>query len=243
MTTINEFYAYFPDNLNELVHRAEWLLKTFGNEPNYLRVFDKSGTARHVIWQIEAIHGSPIDSRQFAAGFDTAARILRERTGALVGWGIDPTPLPPYGTHEGPDPVALRNAESIVMINPYNITSQGPGAPKPENQITENERMAYARNITATWTNSGIPYVATIIPGFDAHLVRPGQPAYGFHAEWLRQQRILAVDNGNAGVAFDPVNGFTEGRTIYPTVEDGDTIARWARETVAAHHIRWDSMP
>lgn len=239
VTPINRFFEYFPVNSNELLHRAEWLLKNFGDEPNHLRVFDRNGKARHMLWQIEAIHLGPVNAPEFAAGFDTAARLLYERTGHLVGWGIDPTPLPPYGSHAGPEPAALRNIESIVAINPFNITSQGPGPSEPEDQITEEERMAYARDITTVWANSGLPYIATAIPGFDAHRVRPDLARYGFNAGWLRQQQQLAVANGNAGLAFDPVNGFSEGYNIYPTEEDGDTITRWARETVTAHQANW----
>ena len=149
------------------------------------------------------------------------------------------TPLPPYGPHAGPEPAPLRDTESVVLINPFNITSQGPGPAKPDDQITEDERMAYARNITSLWANSGLPYVATTIPGFDAHLVRPGSARYGFNPGWLRGQQQLTVENGNAGLAFDPVNGFSEGYNIYPTEEDGDTVTRLARETVTAHRANW----
>jgi hypothetical protein len=47
------------------------------------------------------------------------------------------------------------------------------------------------------------------------------------------------VRNGNAGLCFDTLNGFTEGYNIYPTEENGDTITRWARESVAAHRTFW----
>jgi hypothetical protein len=236
---INRFFEYFPVNLNELLHRAEWLLATFGDEPNFLRAFDNKGKARHLLWQIEAIHAGPVDARKFAAGFDEAARLLHNKTGHLVGWAIDPTPLPPYGPHDGPDLEALRATDSVVMINPFNITSQGPGASDPGRAITEDERMAYARAITQRWAGGRMPYIAPALPGYDARHVFPGLPSYGFNAEWLRQQQELAVDSGNAGVSFDTVNGFTEGYNIFPTEEDGDTIARWARETVAAHRRQW----
>jgi hypothetical protein len=239
VTPNNRFFEYFPGNLDELLERAAWLLKHFGDEPNFLRVFDRDGKARHVLWQIEAIHLGPVDTRDFAAGFDTAARLLHERTGHHVGWWLDPTPLPRYGSHAGPDPEALRATSSILAVNPFNITSQGPGEPEPEEQITPDERMAYARRITRTWAHSGIPYLAPLLPGYDAHLVFPDLATYGFTPDWLRQQQELAVENGNAGVCFNTLNGFTEGYTIYPTEEDGDTITRWARDTVAAHRAFW----
>jgi hypothetical protein len=239
VTRINRFFEYFPINLNELLHRAEWLLTNFGDEPNFLRVFDKNGKARHLLWQIEAIHLGSIDAHEFAAGFDEAARLLHTKTGHPVGWCIDPTPLPPYGPHDGPDLEALRATDSVVMINPFNITSQGPGAFEPEDAITEDERMAYARVIAQRWAGGRMPYIAPALPGYDAHLVFPHLAGYGFNAEWLRQQQELAVQSGNAGVSFDTLNGYTEGYNIFPTEENGDTIARWARETVAAHRGHW----
>lgn len=242
VTPNNRFFEYFPGNLDELLERATWLLKNFGDAPNYLRVFDRNGKARHVLWQIEAIHLGPVDPQEFAAGFDEAARLLHERTGHLVGWCLDTTPLPPYGSHDGPEPAALRNTSSVLTINPFNITSQGPGSPEPEDQIIEDERLAYARVITEKWVNSGIPYIAPLLPGYDAHIVFPHLGIYGFNADWLRQQQQLAVDNGNAGVSFDTANGFTEGYNIYPTEEDGDALTVWARETVAAHRENWQSI-
>lgn len=239
VTPNNRFFEYFPANLDVLLDRAGWLLKNFGDEPNFLRVYDQNGKTRHVLSQIEAIHVGPVDTRTFASGFDKAAERLYERTGHLAGWWLDVTPLPPFGSHDGPDPAALRTAESVVGINPFNITSQSPGAPEPENQITPDERMAYARVITEKWAHTGIPYLAPLLPGYDAGLVFPHLGAYGFTADWLRQQQDLAVRNGNAGLCFNTLNGFTEGYNIYPTEENGDTITRWARESVTAHRNFW----
>jgi hypothetical protein len=136
VTPTNRFFEYFPATLDVLLDRAGWLLKHFGDEPNFLRVFDRAGKTRHVLSQIEAIHLGAVDPFDFAAGFDTAARLLEGRTGHVVGWWLDPTPLPRFGPHDGPTPEALRTTASVVGINPFNITSQGPGAPEPEDQIT-----------------------------------------------------------------------------------------------------------
>ena len=73
MTPNNRFFEYFPGNIDVLLKRAGWLLKNFGDEPNFLRVFDRKGKARHVLWQIEAIHLGPVNATDFAAGFDTAS--------------------------------------------------------------------------------------------------------------------------------------------------------------------------
>ena len=188
------FWQDFPFNLDELVRRAGWLLRNFGNEPNHLRVYDSQGQPRPVVWLIETIHVGPVTPQDFAAGFDRAAELLHEQTGHRPGWIIDPTPLPGYGSHDGPDPAALRTTPSVLAVNPFNITTQGPGAFKDQVLISEDERLAYARNIMTTWasSNSGIPFIAPILPGYDAHIVfpPPRTTIYGFNPDWrLRQQQ------------------------------------------------------
>jgi hypothetical protein len=237
------FWQDFPFNLDELVRRAGWLLRNFGNEPNYLRVYDSQGQPRPVVWLIETIHVGPVTPQDFAAGFDRAAELLHEQTGHRPGWIIDPTPLPGYGSHDGPDPAALRTTPSVLAINPFNITTQGPGAFKDQVLISEDERLAYARNIMTTWAsaNSGIPFIAPILPGYDAHIVfpPPRTTIYGFNPDWRLRQQQLAVEFGTDGLSVDTWNGNTEGYAIPPTLEDGDIHLEWLHETVAALRERW----
>jgi hypothetical protein len=233
------FWADFPHNLDGLVGRSAWLLRHFGHEPSYLRVYDRDGLPRHVVWLIESIHVGPVDPRDFAAGFDRAAQLLHDQLGYRVGFIIDPTPLPAYGTHDGPDPAALRETSSILAVNPFNITSQGPGDPKPQDQITDHERISYARGIMTTWSNSGLPFLAPVLPGYDAHIVFPGTGVYGFHPQWLIQQQRLAAEFATDGLTVDTWNGWTEGYAIPPSQQDGDRLEQWARATVAAARRRW----
>jgi hypothetical protein len=228
------FWEEFPANLDGLVERASWLLGNFGTAPNYLRVHDSEGRRRHVVWLIESIHVGPVDPREFAAAFDRAAALVRERTGHLAGFILDPTPLPAYGTHDGPDPAALRTTGSVLGINPFNVASQGPGEPKPQDEITEGERLAYARDIMTTWSGSGIPFIAPAIPGYDAHIVFPDSGTFGFNPTWRRRQLELAVEFATAGLSLDTWNGWTEGYAIPPSREDGDVHREWARATVRA---------
>jgi hypothetical protein len=236
-----QFWAEFPASLDGLLARADWLLRNFGNAPNYLRVYDRNGEPRHVVWLIESIHVGPIDPREFAAGFDRAAQLLQQRLGRRVGFVVDPTPLPPYGSHDGPDPAVLRKASSVLAVNPFNITSQGPGAPKDQSELTEEERLAYARGILSTWSASGIPLIAPIIPGYDAHIVFPGSGVYGFNPRWRLRQQQLAVEFATAGLAVDTWNGWTEAYAIPPSQEDGDVHFEWVRSTVAALRRRWET--
>jgi hypothetical protein len=228
------FWAEFPANLDGLVARAGWLLRHFGEAPNFLRLYDRDGRARHALFLIETIHVGPVDPLDFAAAFDRAAARLNEELGYRVGWVLDPTPLPAYGSHDGPDPTALRTAASVLAINPFNVTSQGPGAPKPQDQISEEERLAYARGVMSKWSASGLPFMATATPGYDAHIVFPDSGVYGFNPHWRRQQKRLALEFGRDGLSVDTFNAYTEGSVIPPTVEEGDVHLAWLRDIVAA---------
>ena len=228
------FYADFPANLDPLVGRATWLLKNFGDQPNWLRVYDRNGRPRHVLWLIETIHGSAIDPDVFAQGFGTAAARLKQQTGDDAGFILDPTPLPPYGSEAGPDPQALERQDSVLAINPFNITSQGIAFHADLAAITEEERQQYAESVLRRWASSGIPLIAPIMPGYDAHLVFPNLPVYGFNAAWRQRQKALAVRYETDGLSIDIWNGWTEGYAIPPSVEDGDVDLRWVRDTVRA---------
>jgi hypothetical protein len=228
------FWAEFPGQLNNLVGRASWVLNNLGAEPNWLRVYDADGQPRYVIWLIETIHVGPIAPEQFAAGFDAAAEQIEAATGYRVGFIVDPTPLPGYGSHDGPEPAALEATASVLAVNPFNITSQGVGESKPQDQITEAERLAYAESILSRWSESSLPLIAPVLPGFDAHLVFPGSGVYGFNANWRAREKELAVQYGDGGVSIDCWNGWTEGYAIPTSVEDGGVHMKWAKQVVKA---------
>jgi hypothetical protein len=248
--------------LDALVARAKWLLENFGDEPNYLRVYDSQGQARHVLWMIETIHPNRTDvtKAQWAAGFDTAADLIYGQTGHRPGFCIDPTPLPIFGSHyphqirdpngrlidDNANPVEpiLRGTQSILAISPFDITSQSLGPIKPLDQITEDERTEYARTILTKWRNSGIPLIAPVNPGYDAHIVFPTQTIpYGLHPGWLLRQKDLVLEFGTDGGYFEMSDGWTEGKVFgFPSVEDGDTHVEALHDIVAALRHRWKEL-
>jgi hypothetical protein len=240
------FWAEFPTNLDNLVERAVWLLNNFGGQPNYLRLYDAFGREARAIWLIESIHFDPIDPDpidpvSFAAGFDRAVDLICQRVGYRVGVVVDPSPLPGYGSHDGPEPEVLRDTPSVLAINPYNITSQGLGPRMDQSDVTEPDRLAYARSMMTRWHGSGIPFFAPVIPGYDdRHLPFREDPAfYGFNPQWLESQRALALEFASAGLSVDTWNGYSEAHAIPPTIEDGDTHLRWLRGIVETLRQRW----
>jgi len=246
-----QFWKDFPRPDSGLVERAVWLLTHFGTRPNYLKLADRDGRARHVIWLIESIHGvrdvppyehrlPPLHPEGFAAGFDDAANLIKQQTGYDVGFVPDTTPLPGYGSHYGPDPAFLRNTRSVVAVNPFNIASQDTGARKPQREIAEQGRLAYARTIMTRWSSSGIPFLAPVLPYFnDTRLsFRPDTVEYGGSNAWLDAQRSLALEFATHGLSVDTWNGYSEGYCIPPTVEDGQRFMLWLRSiTLHLNHL------
>ncbi len=230
----NPFYSEFPVRLENFVSRCSFLLSHFGTEPAWLRLFDRTGQSRIAIRLIETIHASPIDPQNFAAGFDAAAAQIESRTGFKVGFIIDPTPLPPYGSEFGPEPEELSRHVSILAIDPFNITSQAPGPPRDQHSISEDDRLHYMEGVMHKWSKSSIPFIAPLMPGYDAHVVFPKMGIYGFNAPWLKRQTDLALHYETAGISFDCWNGWTEGYAIPPSIENGDLLFRWAQETIHA---------
>jgi hypothetical protein len=235
------FFAQFPRVLDELVERSVWLVRNFGDEPNFLRLYNKDGEKRLALTLIETITIFDIDPNEFAAGFDDAARLVEQQTGHKVGFCIDPTALPKDGPHLGPDhPAALRQRPSILAIKPFNITSQGPVPTERDTDLTEEDRLTYCRNQMSMWSGSGIPFIAPVNPGYDASKLPEPKAVYGHSAQWRQRQQELAVEFATAGLSFDTYNGFTEGQSILPTEEDGDAVTTWACDTVRAVRHRLD---
>lgn len=76
--------------------------------------------------------------------------------------------------------------------------------------------------------------IAPILPGYDARLVFPDAGARGFHDQWRRGQKDLALEYATAGISVDCWNGWTEGYAIPPSREEGDVGLRGVRDVVDA---------
>ena len=104
------------------------------------------------------------------------------------------------------------------------------GTPAPTLDATKLTRLAYARAIMGAWSTSGLPFMATVTPGYDAHLVFPDSGVYGFNREWRQHQTRLALEFAHGGLSVDTFNAYTEGSVIPPTVEAGHVHREWLRD-------------
>jgi hypothetical protein len=224
------FYAEFPDNLDNMVDRCAWLVSHFGNRPNWLRLYDRTGRGRVAIWLIETIHAGPVSPPQFASAFnEVARRVAGQCGGAQIGFILSPTPLPANGTEAGPDARELIKWPAVLAICPGAATA-GAVQAKPQSGVSEADRLANQERFLSRWAGTNFPLFATAIPGYDSHLVFPANGSYGFTPAWREAELALARRYGRDGVCIDCWNGWTEGYGIPPTTESGDADMQWARQ-------------
>lgn len=231
-----KFYRDFPDDTQGFEERIESLLASYGDNQNWLQIFDKNRERRHFIRLVETIHEKPVDTQKFAAVFDEVAEKVSQRTGKKVIFGIDPTPLPPVGAEFGPDEKELFKSES-VLITPYNIFSDGE---------SEDERIEEADKILKRWTDSGIPVILPLITGFDdTGTDRPITQKFGNSESWRDKIRgLFEKYSGKVkGVSFDSYNTLTEGGADAPTVEYGDVNYKLMQEILNSPSLNPKDQP
>jgi len=217
-----KFWQEYPDNTKNLETRIKSILKDYGKEPNYLKIYDKSGNPRMVIWLIETIHVGKVDEKKFAGAFDVVADKIYKDTGYKIGFIIDPTPLPANGSYNGPNPTYLVKTKSLLAINPFNITSDG---------TNESARLKKAESILSKWKNSGLPLIAPILPGYNDSKVRPPGTKYGNNTTWRNSVQKMAIKYNTVGITLDIWNGFTEGYEFTPTKENKSLNYNLAKTT------------
>ena len=220
-----KFYRDFPDDTQGFEERIESLIESYGDNANWLQMFDKNKEKRHFIRLVETIHEKPIDPQKFAEAFDAVSDRIYQKTGKKVIFGIDPTPLPPGGPEYGPDEKELSKLNSVV-ISPYNIFSKGG---------SEDERIKEADQILKHWTDSGIPVILPLITGFDdTGTDRPVTQKFGNSELWRSKISGLYQKYSDKvkGVSFDSWNTLTEGGADAPTVEFGNVNYRFMQDVL-----------
>ncbi len=200
----------------------------------WAQVYDRETRPRYALALIHAASDrlGPADDAAFAAGFDLLADEVLRLSGVRVGFF--PDPLPPASNAPGifrPSPertgAALAQTNSVLGIQAFipEIWITGPA--------TDEQRIAWKRDFSRRWSETGIPFLMDVSPGYDAHIVFPGSVHYGFTAEWREALTEMVADFGEDGLVFNSWNGYTEGMVAVPTPEFGDVVYRWL-QTVAA---------
>jgi hypothetical protein len=194
----------------------------------WAQVYDQSGSPRYALTFIHASSDrlTPYDHEAFAAGFSAIAEAVFSSTRIRVGFFLDP--LPPASNAPGvfrPDPEktgpALRGAESVLGIQSFLPEIWISGSP------SEAQRTAWKRDFSRRWSETGMPFLMDVSPGYDAHIVFPGSIRYGFTLEWREQLAGMVSDFAGDGLVFNSWNGYTEGMAAMPTREYSDVFFRW----------------
>jgi hypothetical protein len=200
----------------------------------WAQVYDREARLRYALVFIHAASDrlGPAGDAAFAAGFDLLADEVFRLSGVRVGFLLDPLPpasnapgvFKPSPEHTGPP---LAESASVLGIQAFipEIWITGPA--------TDAQRIAWKRDFSRRWSETGLPFLMDVSPGYDAHIVFPGSVYYGFTAEWRDALAEMAAEYGDDGLAFNSWNGYTEGMAAVPIREYSDVFFRWLQGMAA----------
>ena len=194
----------------------------------WAQVWDQSAQPRYAI---SLIHASSNYLRSgahesFAQGFDLIADEVFNQTGILVGFFIDP--LPPDSNAPGifkPSPEStgpeLIKTESILGIQSFIPEIWLSGNP------SEAQLIIFKYDYSMRWSQTGLPFLMDVSPGYDANMVFPDSIVYGFTLDWQNALTQMVNSFGQDGLVYNSWNGYTEGMAAVPTFEYSDRFYHW----------------
>jgi hypothetical protein len=220
-----------PGAVSQIVNLIErYLLNTEHPEwaSRWALVWDQSGQPRYAISLIHASSNRLMswEHASYAQGFDLLADEVFEQTGIRVGFFIDPLPpasnapgvFKPIPEFTGPQ---LLNTDSILGIQSFIPEIWHPGTPN------EAQLIAYKLDYSQRWSQTGIPFLMDVSPGYDASIVFPDSIVYGFTLGWQNALTQMVIDFGEDGLVYNSWNGYTEGMAAVPTFEYTDRFYHW----------------
>jgi len=191
-------------------------------------VWDQSRQPRYAITLIHASSNrlNPSAHHSFAQGFDLIADEVFQQTGIRVGFFIDPLPpssnapgvYKPIPESTGPE---LLNTESILGIQSFIPEIWHPGSP------TQAQLIAYKDDFAQRWSQTGLPFLMDVSPGYNASIVFPDSIVYGFTRGWQSALTQMVINYGQDGLVYNSWNGYTEGMAAVPTAEYSDRFYHW----------------
>jgi len=199
----------------------------------WARVYDRTGAERFAV----ALITRPPDRlatnehAAFAAGFDAVAGEVLTQTGVKVGFFLDPLPPGTYApgifhpTPEGTGPHLRTNASILGHLR---RSSRKSGSVQPTPPTLVNWKRDFARR----WRLAGLPFLADVSPGYDAHLIfgASAAPPYGHTPQWRSELAAFVADHGSGGTLFNSWNGYTE---RWPPCPPSNMAAQISRGSVA----------
>jgi hypothetical protein len=226
-----------PGAISQIINLIDRYLKNPDHPERaqrWAQVYDQNHQPRYAFVFIHAASDrlGPTDNAAFAAGFNLLADEVFRLSGVQVGFFLDP--LPPASNAPGkfkPSPEytgpALRETLPILGIHAFipEIWITG--------KISDTRRIAWKRDFSRRWSETGIPFLMDVSPGYDAHIVFPKSVHYGFTAQWRDALSGMVADIGADGLVFNSWNGYTEGMAAVPTKEYGDTFYQWLQAMTA----------
>jgi hypothetical protein len=192
----------------------------------WARAYDQDGMERYII---SIIHVSSdqagVDDQIFAEGFDRVADSVFNATGIRIGFLLDALPVVTYSpgiykiTPEDAD-TWLATQKSILGIQCF-IPEIWTGFDNDADLI------AWKRDFCQRWSNTSIPFIIDVSPGYDAHVVFPGSMLYGNKPAWRDSLSAIVEDIPADGITVNTWNGYAEGFAVVPTLEYSDANFAW----------------
>jgi hypothetical protein len=172
------------------------------------------------------------DHEGFAAGFDLLADEVFQSTGIHVGFFIDPHPPNSNAPGEykpNPEKVGplLATTDAILGIQSFIPEIWISGNPNEAQQIS------WKRDYSQRWSDTGIPFLMDVSPGYNASIIFPGSIQYGFTETWQEALTEMVGDYGQDGLVFNSWNGYTEGMAAVETQQFGDRFFQWLQDLSA----------
>lgn len=195
---------------------------------SWAQVYDRNLEPRYAVTLIHAssnlIRGA--DDQAFADGFDLMAEAIYEATDVKIGFFIDP--LPQYSNAPGifkPSPEKtgpeLFQTNAMLGIQAFIPEIWVSGSP------SESQLIRWKEDFSRRWSDTGIPFLMDISPGYNASIVFPASIRYGFSTSWQDGLTSMVENYGEDGLVFNSWNGYTEAMAAVTTQEFGDQYYRW----------------
>ena len=226
----------------------------------WAQIYDRDGHPRYAIAIVQASSDvlGPDDHAAFAQGFDDVANQILAETQVPVGFLIDPVPRNPestfgcpgvvapvstYGAQFKPDPVLtgpfLRAAKSILGIHAYSPEGWLDGKPGEGVRVNECFKIAWKKEWSRQWRDTGIPFLQDVTPGYDGTKLFPDEPwrlrSWGNNPVWRNELLTMVRENGRKGFVYHSWNGYCEGLAGMSTAESQQTNPLWIKQLMAIY--------